>query len=35
MIDPLTNQVNEPPPPVIINNKKEWEVENILDDKSH
>ncbi len=33
--DPLTNQVNEPPPPVIINNEEEWEVEDILDARSH
>ncbi len=30
----LTNQVNKPFPLVIINNKKKWEVENILDTKS-
>ena len=35
LTDPLPNQVNEPPPPVIINNKEEWEVENILDARSH
>ena len=35
LTDPLTNQVNEPLSPVIINNKKEWEVEDILDAKSH
>ena len=29
--DPLTDQVNKPAPPMIINNKKGWEVENILD----
>lgn len=34
-IDPLINQVNDPPPSVIISNKKEWEVENILDARSH
>lgn len=34
-IDLLINQVNEPPSPFIVNNKKEWEVENILDAKSH
>ena len=34
-IDPLTNQVNEPPPPVIINNGEEWEVEDILDARSY
>ena len=33
--DPLTNQVNEPPPPIIINNEEEWEVEDILDARSH
>ena len=33
--DPLINQVNEPPPPVIINNEEEWEVEDILDARSH
>ena len=31
----LTNQVNEPPPLVIINNKKKWEVKDILDARSH
>ena len=31
----LTNQVNKPPPPVIINNKEEWEVEDLLDARSH
>ena len=34
-IDPLTNQINEPPIPIIINNEKEWEVEDILNAKSH
>ena len=34
-IDPLTNQINEPPPPVIINNKEKLKVENILDTRSH
>ncbi len=34
-IDRLTDQVNEPALPVIINNKEEWEVEDILDAKSH
>ncbi len=34
-IDPLTNQLNEPPPPVILNNKEEWEVENILNARNH
>ncbi len=33
--DPLTSQVNEPPPPVIINNEEEWEVEDILEARSH
>ena len=33
--DLLTNEVNEAPPPVIINNEEEWEVEDILDAKSH
>ena len=35
LTDPLTNQVNEPPPPVIINNEEEWEVEDILNARSH
>lgn len=35
LIDSLTNQVNESPSQVIINNKKESEVEDILDAKSH
>lgn len=35
LIDPLTNQVNEPPTPIIINNKEDWEVEDIFDAKSH
>ncbi len=33
--DPLTAQVNEPAPPVIIDNEEEWEVEDILDARSH
>ena len=33
--DPLTSQVNEPAPPVIIDNEEEWEVEDILDARSH
>ena len=33
--DPLTGQVNEPAPPVIIDNEEEWEVEDILDARSH
>ena len=33
--DVLTGQVNEPIPPVIIDNEEEWEVEDILDTKSH
>ena len=33
--DPLTNQINKPPPPININNKEEWEVEIILDARSH
>ncbi len=33
--DLLTNHVNKLPPLVIINNEEEWEVENILDIKSH
>ncbi len=33
--DPLTNQVNKLPLPVIINNEKKWEVEDILDARSH
>ena len=33
--DPLTGQVNEPTPPVIIDNEEEWEVEDILDTRSH
>ncbi len=33
--DPMTNQVNELPPLVIINNEEEWEVEDILDARSH
>ena len=35
LTNPLTNQVNKPSPPVIINNKEEWEVEDILDARSH
>ncbi len=34
-IDPLTGQVNEPAPPVIIKNGEKWEVEDILDIRSH
>ena len=34
-IDPLTNQVNEPPPPFIINNGENWEVKDILDARSY
>ena len=34
-INPLTNQVNELPTPIIINNKKKWEVEDILDARSY
>ena len=33
--DPLTGQVNEPAPPVIIDNEDEWELEDILDARSH
>ena len=33
--DPLTGQVNEPAPPIIIDNEEEWEVEDILDARSH
>ena len=29
--DPLPGQHNDPAPPVIIDNKKEWEVDDILD----
>lgn len=32
---PLTNQINKPLPLLIINNKKEWEVEHILDARSY
>ena len=35
LTDPLTNQVNELPLPIIINNKEKWEVEDILDARSH
>lgn len=35
LIDPLTNEINEPPLLVIINNEEEWEVEDILDVRSH
>ena len=31
----MTNQVNELLPLVIINNEEEWEVEDILDVRSH
>ena len=33
--DPLIGQVNGPAPPVIINNKEKWEVEDIVDARSH
>ena len=32
-INPLSGQQNSPSPPTIINNKKEWEINNILDAK--
>ena len=35
LTDPLNNPVNELPPPIIINNEEKWEVEDILDAKSH
>ena len=31
--DPLPGQQNIPPPPIVVNDKKEWEVDNILDTK--
>ena len=31
--DPLSGQRNSPPPPTVVDNKKEWEVDNILDAK--
>ena len=31
--DSLSGQRNSPPPPTVVDNKKEWEVDNILDDK--
>ena len=34
-IEPLTNQVNELLPLVTINNEEEWEVEDILNDRSY
>ena len=33
--DPLTGQVNKSATPVIIDNEEEWEVEDILDARSH
>ncbi len=33
--NPLTGQINKPASLVIINNKEEWEVEDILDARSH
>ncbi len=35
LTDLMTNQVNKPPPLVIINNEEDWEVEDILDVRSH
>ena len=31
--DPLLGQQNIPPPPTVVNDKKEWEVDDILDAK--
>ena len=31
--DPLPGQWNIPPPPTVVNDKKEWEVDDILDAK--
>ena len=33
--DPLLGQINNLPPPVVVNDKKKWEVDNILDAKKH
>lgn len=33
--DPLIGQINEPAPLIIINNKKKWEIKDILDARSH
>ena len=33
--DPLPSQQNSLPPPTVINDKKEWEVDNILDAKQN
>ena len=33
--DPLISQVNEPALPIIIDNEEKWEVEDILDARSH
>ena len=35
LIDLLIGQINKPTLSIIINNKKEWEVENILDTKNY
>ena len=35
LTDLLINQVNKLPLPVIINNKKEWEVKDILNTRSY
>ena len=31
--NPLSGQCNSPPPPTVVDNKKEWEVDDILDAK--
>ena len=31
--DPLPGQHNDPTPPVIVNDKKKWEINDILDAK--